>query len=120
MKSSTQTLILARDYAAKLGKPFPKIDEDVLKEKGWPKACYVFKGKKKEPTIIYMPLFNRQNCKGLSNAHHIYRKTIITSDVIIGACLLGQMSTSSKQRWRSSPPSSFHSARRKLSFCWRR
>ncbi|XP_030580761.1 cytosolic phospholipase A2 gamma-like [Archocentrus centrarchus] len=57
------TLILARDYAAKLEKPFPKIDENILKERDWPKACYVFKGKKKEPTIIYMPLFNRQNCK---------------------------------------------------------
>ncbi|KAL3987691.1 hypothetical protein ACER0C_014806 [Sarotherodon galilaeus] len=25
--------------------------------------CYVLEGKEKEPTIIYMPLFNRRNCK---------------------------------------------------------
>ncbi|XP_039905120.1 cytosolic phospholipase A2 gamma-like isoform X2 [Simochromis diagramma] len=58
-----RTLILARDYAAKLKKPFPKLEEKFLKEKDWPRPCYVFKGKKKEPTILYMPLFNRQNCK---------------------------------------------------------
>ncbi|XP_039467005.1 cytosolic phospholipase A2 gamma-like isoform X1 [Oreochromis aureus] len=58
-----RTLILARDYAAKLKKPFPKLEEKFLKEKDWPRPCYVFKGKKKEPTIVYMPLFNRQNCK---------------------------------------------------------
>uniref|UniRef100_A0A3B4H5U8 PLA2c domain-containing protein n=1 Tax=Pundamilia nyererei TaxID=303518 RepID=A0A3B4H5U8_9CICH len=52
-----------RDYAAKLKKPFPKLEEKFLKEKDWPRPCYVFKGKKKEPTILYMPLFNRQNCK---------------------------------------------------------
>lgn len=70
VKFSTQTLILARDYAAKLKKPFPKLEEKFLKEKDWPRPCYVFKGKKKEPTILYMPLFNRQNCKGSSNTHH--------------------------------------------------
>ncbi|XP_056144620.1 cytosolic phospholipase A2 gamma-like isoform X2 [Lampris incognitus] len=58
-----ETLTLARDYAAKVKKPFPKIDDKVLEEKDWPKDCYVFEGKQKEPTIIFMPLFNRQNCK---------------------------------------------------------
>lgn len=60
-----QTLTLARDYAAAVRKPFPAIHEKVLEDKDWPKDCYVFEGKEKEPTIIYMPLFNRQNCKGL-------------------------------------------------------
>uniref|UniRef100_A0A8D3DCK0 PLA2c domain-containing protein n=1 Tax=Scophthalmus maximus TaxID=52904 RepID=A0A8D3DCK0_SCOMX len=53
------------DYAAKLKKPFPEIDDKVLEEREWPKDCYVFEGKGKEPTIVYMPLFNRQNCQGL-------------------------------------------------------
>ena len=38
---------------------------DQLEEREWPNDCYVFEGKEKEPTIIYMPLFNRQNCQGL-------------------------------------------------------
>uniref|UniRef100_UPI0037E7257F cytosolic phospholipase A2 gamma-like n=1 Tax=Semicossyphus pulcher TaxID=241346 RepID=UPI0037E7257F len=58
-----ETLTLARDYADKLGKPFPKIDEKILEEREWPKGCYVFEGKDKEPTIVYLPLFNRDNCK---------------------------------------------------------
>ncbi|XP_054463334.1 cytosolic phospholipase A2 gamma-like [Anoplopoma fimbria] len=58
-----ETLTLARDYAAELKKPFPEIDEKILEERDWPKDCYVFEGKKKEPSIIYMPLFNRRNCK---------------------------------------------------------
>ncbi|XP_035472102.2 cytosolic phospholipase A2 gamma isoform X4 [Scophthalmus maximus] len=58
-----ETLTLARDYAAKLKKPFPEIDDKVLEEREWPKDCYVFEGKGKEPTIVYMPLFNRQNCQ---------------------------------------------------------
>lgn len=57
-----ETLTLARDYAAQVKKPFPQIDK-VLEESDWPRDCYVFEGKEKEPTIIYMPLFNRQNCK---------------------------------------------------------
>ncbi|KAM6965856.1 cytosolic phospholipase A2 gamma-like [Tautogolabrus adspersus] len=57
------TLTRARDYAAELKKPFPEIDEKILKEGDWPKDCYVFEGKEKEPTIVYMPLFNRNNCK---------------------------------------------------------
>uniref|UniRef100_A0A3Q3VZ16 PLA2c domain-containing protein n=1 Tax=Mola mola TaxID=94237 RepID=A0A3Q3VZ16_MOLML len=61
-----ETLTLARDYAAKVGKPFPKIDDKIIeKDRDFPKDCYVFEGKGKEPTIIYMPLFNRRNCKGL-------------------------------------------------------
>lgn len=59
-----QTLTLARDYAATMKKPFPKIDEQILKEKVWPKDLYVFEGQDQEPTIIYMPLFNRRNCRG--------------------------------------------------------
>uniref|UniRef100_A0A7N6FG08 PLA2c domain-containing protein n=1 Tax=Anabas testudineus TaxID=64144 RepID=A0A7N6FG08_ANATE len=43
--------------------PFPEIDNQVLEDRDWPKDCYVFEGKGKEPTIIYMPLFNRQNCE---------------------------------------------------------
>ena len=61
----SQTLTLARDYAAAVNKPFPEIDEKILEERDWPKDCYVFEGKDKEPTIVYMPLFNRNNCKGL-------------------------------------------------------
>uniref|UniRef100_A0A671US66 PLA2c domain-containing protein n=1 Tax=Sparus aurata TaxID=8175 RepID=A0A671US66_SPAAU len=53
------------DYAAAVNKPFPEIDEKILEERDWPKDCYVFEGKDKEPTIVYMPLFNRNNCKGL-------------------------------------------------------
>ncbi|XP_051245181.1 cytosolic phospholipase A2 zeta-like [Dicentrarchus labrax] len=58
-----KTLILARDYAAEVKKPFPEIDPKILEERDWPNDCYVFEGKEKEPTIIYMPLFNRRNCK---------------------------------------------------------
>ncbi|XP_028254618.1 cytosolic phospholipase A2 gamma-like [Parambassis ranga] len=58
-----ETLTLARDYAAEVQKPFPEIGETVLQDRDWPKDCYVFEGKGKEPTIVYMPLFNRQNCK---------------------------------------------------------
>ncbi|XP_063758967.1 cytosolic phospholipase A2 gamma-like [Eleginops maclovinus] len=57
------TLTDARDYAQAMKKPFPEIDERILEEKDWPKDCYVFEGKEKEPTIVYMPLFNRCNCK---------------------------------------------------------
>ncbi|XP_028456196.1 cytosolic phospholipase A2 gamma isoform X2 [Perca flavescens] len=58
-----ETLTLARDYAAEVKKPFPEIDAKILEERDWPKGCYVLKGKVKEPTIVYMPLFNRHNCK---------------------------------------------------------
>ncbi|KAM9843162.1 cytosolic phospholipase A2 gamma-like [Aulostomus maculatus] len=58
-----ETLTLARDYAAEVKKPFPEIDAKILEEKDWPNDCYVFEGKEKEPTIIFMPLFNRRNCK---------------------------------------------------------
>ncbi|XP_036945634.1 cytosolic phospholipase A2 gamma-like isoform X1 [Acanthopagrus latus] len=58
-----ETLTLARDYAAAVNKSFPEIDEKILEEKDWPRDCYVFEGKEKEPTIVYMPLFNRNNCK---------------------------------------------------------
>ncbi|CAJ1076658.1 cytosolic phospholipase A2 gamma-like [Xyrichtys novacula] len=58
-----ETLTLARDYAKELKKPFPEIDEKVLEEKEWPKDFYVFEGKEKVPTIVYMPLFNNKNCK---------------------------------------------------------
>ncbi|CAK6983849.1 cytosolic phospholipase A2 gamma-like [Scomber scombrus] len=58
-----ETLTLARDYAATLKKPFPEIGEEILEDREWPNDCYVFEGKEKEPTIVYMPLFNRRNCK---------------------------------------------------------
>ena len=41
------------------------IDDQVLLDKDWPKDFYVFPGENDQPTIIYMPLFNRINCKGL-------------------------------------------------------
>ncbi|TWW69418.1 Cytosolic phospholipase A2 gamma [Takifugu flavidus] len=58
-----ETLTLAKKYALDKGKPFPEIDDQIKKEKDWPKDCYVFEGKEKEPTIVYMPLFNRANCR---------------------------------------------------------
>ncbi|KAF7645126.1 hypothetical protein LDENG_00209450 [Lucifuga dentata] len=58
-----ETLTLGRDYAARVKKPFPHVDDKILQEKDWPKDCYVFQGEEKEPTIVFMPLFNRKNCK---------------------------------------------------------
>ncbi|KAJ3606833.1 hypothetical protein NHX12_026352, partial [Muraenolepis orangiensis] len=58
-----ETLSLARVYAAKVKKPFPVIDPSVLEDKDWPKDFYVFPGEHDQPTIIFMPLFNRRNCK---------------------------------------------------------
>ncbi|XP_078140522.1 cytosolic phospholipase A2 gamma isoform X2 [Centroberyx gerrardi] len=58
-----ETLTLARDYAAKVNKTFPKIDDEILEDKDWPKDCYVLQGEQNEPTIVFMPLFNRNNCK---------------------------------------------------------
>lgn len=59
-----ETLTLARDYAAQVQKPFPTLDDQVLQEeKDWPKDCYVFEGNGTAPTIVFMPLFNRNNCK---------------------------------------------------------
>lgn len=63
--ATLQTLTLARDYAAAVKKPFPKVDDNILEEKDWPRDCYVFEGQDKEPTIVFMPLFNRNNTKGL-------------------------------------------------------
>uniref|UniRef100_A0A8C2ZQ17 PLA2c domain-containing protein n=3 Tax=Cyclopterus lumpus TaxID=8103 RepID=A0A8C2ZQ17_CYCLU len=63
-----ETLTLARDYAAAVKKPFPEIDDNILEERDWPKDCYVFEGKESEPSIIYMPLFNRRNCKDAEEA----------------------------------------------------
>ncbi|KAI9514996.1 hypothetical protein NQZ68_028948 [Dissostichus eleginoides] len=58
-----ETLTEARDYAKAMKKPFPEIDDRIFEEKDWPEDCYVFEGKEKEPTIVYIPLFNRHNCK---------------------------------------------------------
>ncbi|XP_010776069.1 cytosolic phospholipase A2 gamma-like [Notothenia coriiceps] len=58
-----ETLSEARDYAKAMKKPFPEIDDRIFEAKDWPEDCYVFEGKEKEPTIIYIPLFNRHNCK---------------------------------------------------------
>ncbi|XP_071060249.1 cytosolic phospholipase A2 gamma-like [Pseudochaenichthys georgianus] len=63
MTPSHTTLIFARDYAAEVNKSFPEIDDKVLEETEWPKDCYVFEGKETELSIVYMPLFNRNNCK---------------------------------------------------------
>uniref|UniRef100_A0A665U0D2 PLA2c domain-containing protein n=1 Tax=Echeneis naucrates TaxID=173247 RepID=A0A665U0D2_ECHNA len=66
---SAGNMFEALDYAAEVNKPFPEIDDKVLEERDWPKDCYVFEGKDKEPTIVYLPLFNRKNCKGLFHKH---------------------------------------------------
>uniref|UniRef100_A0A8C9ZCX2 PLA2c domain-containing protein n=1 Tax=Sander lucioperca TaxID=283035 RepID=A0A8C9ZCX2_SANLU len=66
---SAGNMFEVQDYAAEVNKPFPEIDAKILEEKDWPKGCYVLKGKEKEPTIVYMPLFNRHNCKGLLHTH---------------------------------------------------
>ncbi|XP_074552856.1 cytosolic phospholipase A2 gamma-like [Halichoeres trimaculatus] len=58
-----QTLNLARDYATKLGKPFPVTDKDKLGEEALPLGHYVFEGTEKEPTVVYLPLFNQDNCE---------------------------------------------------------
>lgn len=59
-----ETLTLARDYAAEVKKPFPPLDDQLLQEeKDWPRGCYVFEGNNTAPTIVFMPLFNRNNCK---------------------------------------------------------
>ncbi|XP_049926212.1 cytosolic phospholipase A2 gamma-like isoform X5 [Epinephelus moara] len=58
-----ETLTLARDYAAEVRRAFPDINNKTLEERDWPKDCYVFEGKQNEPSIIYLPLFNRRNCK---------------------------------------------------------
>ncbi|CAJ1076657.1 cytosolic phospholipase A2 gamma-like [Xyrichtys novacula] len=58
-----ETLIEAKKHAEELKKPFPEIDDKVLEEKEWPKDFYVFEGTEKAPTIVYMPLFNRNNSK---------------------------------------------------------
>ncbi|KAJ3600292.1 hypothetical protein NHX12_031278, partial [Muraenolepis orangiensis] len=56
-------LILAREYAAEMQKPFPLVDDRVLKHKDWPQDFYVFPGELSTPTVVYMPLFNRRNCR---------------------------------------------------------
>ncbi|RVE75449.1 hypothetical protein OJAV_G00017260 [Oryzias javanicus] len=58
-----ETLTLAKEYAAAVKKPFPEIDANILEERLWPKDCYVFEGLGGAPSIVYMPLFNQQNCK---------------------------------------------------------
>ena len=51
-----------------MGKPFPVIDDKVLEDMAWPKDFYVFPGGSTAPTIVYMPLFNQRNCRGLCHA----------------------------------------------------
>ncbi|XP_016895834.1 cytosolic phospholipase A2 gamma [Cynoglossus semilaevis] len=58
-----ETLTLARDYAAEVKKPFPEIHRQILEDREWPKDLYVLEGTNQAPTIVYMPLFNRRNCK---------------------------------------------------------
>ncbi|XP_078141061.1 cytosolic phospholipase A2 gamma-like [Centroberyx gerrardi] len=69
-----ETLLLARDYAAETNKSFPKIDDEVLEDKDWPKDCYVLQGEQNELTIVYMPLFNRNNSKGKPTMHVTVQK----------------------------------------------
>lgn len=60
----SQNLILTRNYTAALQKPFTPIDDSILQDRDWPKDCYVLEGGDQGPTIVYLPLFNRRNCKG--------------------------------------------------------
>uniref|UniRef100_A0AAX7VMU6 PLA2c domain-containing protein n=1 Tax=Astatotilapia calliptera TaxID=8154 RepID=A0AAX7VMU6_ASTCA len=77
-----ETLTLARDYAAEMKKPFPEINDTILEDSDWPKDCYVLEGKEKEPTIIYMPLFNRRNCKGLfPNVQLCFHSRLLSSNI---------------------------------------
>ncbi|CAJ1076656.1 cytosolic phospholipase A2 gamma-like [Xyrichtys novacula] len=57
------TLIRAKKYAEDLNKPLPEMNVEVLEDKEWPNDFYVFEGKEKAPTIVYLPLFNNKNCK---------------------------------------------------------
>ncbi|XP_014011709.1 cytosolic phospholipase A2 gamma [Salmo salar] len=60
-----ETVLSAKQYADELKLPFPPVKESVRKEKEHPQDCYVFEGRRpEEPTIMHMPLFNLQNCKG--------------------------------------------------------
>ena len=61
-----QTLELAQNYSRKMNKPFPQFNHSVLEEREQPEDFYVFEGQEGEPTILYMPLFNLQNCQGQS------------------------------------------------------
>lgn len=94
---SAQTLILARDYAATMKKPFPEINDKILEERDWPKDFYVFEGKGKGPTIVYMPLFNRNNCKGLLRPRSQHKKNHVYHVMIANSSLLVQISRRSKQ-----------------------
>lgn len=60
-----QTLKGASAYAAANNRPFPKIDFATL-DSNHPESFYVFEEQGK-PTIIHMPLFNTDNCKGKLN-----------------------------------------------------
>uniref|UniRef100_A0AAQ4RDG3 PLA2c domain-containing protein n=1 Tax=Gasterosteus aculeatus aculeatus TaxID=481459 RepID=A0AAQ4RDG3_GASAC len=67
-------LIIAPEYSA--GTMFEVcacacvgLNDRILQERDWPKDCYVFEGKENEASIVYMPLFNRRNCKGLSHTY---------------------------------------------------
>ena len=57
-----QTLKEARDYAATIKRPFPNIDFENLDPHS-PESFYVFEEEGK-PTVIHIPLFNMDNCKG--------------------------------------------------------
>ncbi|XP_046893801.1 cytosolic phospholipase A2 gamma-like [Hypomesus transpacificus] len=58
-----ETLELAQNYSRKMNKPFPQFNHSVLEEREQPEDFYVFEGQEGEPTILYMPLFNLQNCQ---------------------------------------------------------
>ena len=59
--SHIQTLKVASEYAAATGHPFPKVDKKL--DPKLPKSYNVFEEKGK-PTVIHIPLFNTDNCKG--------------------------------------------------------
>lgn len=60
-----QSLTLAKEYAQDHLKPFPEIDDKILQDRNRPKDDYVFERKEKKPTVMYMPLSNRENHRGL-------------------------------------------------------
>jgi hypothetical protein len=66
-----------------VGKPFPVIDDTVLEDVDWPRDLYVFPGGRSAPTIVYMPLFNQRNCRGISRDAPVYLGFQVTTLVVV-------------------------------------
>ena len=58
----SQTLIETAEECKDLGISFPEIPHVTKSDMSSPKGFYVFKGPKKAPTVIHIPLFNVDNC----------------------------------------------------------